>query len=328
MNIVESLKGKICGKNLSVVLPEGADIRILKAARALLDQRIAVPTVLGDRAEVGEAAKLAGVDLGGIVVVDPRTSDRHDAYASRYREGRDDLDPAIARRMVRKPLFFGATMVACGDAHAMVAGAAHATATVIQAAALGIRFAPGITTPSSFFLMTVPDFQGQGERSFIFSDCAVNVDPTPEQLADIAIASALSCGRLLGEEPRVAMISFSTCGSASHPRCEKVVRACEIARRRRPDLAIDGEFQADTALIPRVAAKKMKRESPVAGNANVLVFPDLDTGNAAYKLTQYLANASALGPFLQGFAKPVSDLSRGASVDDIVAACAVLLGQG
>ncbi|MSQ55448.1 MAG: phosphate acetyltransferase [Betaproteobacteria bacterium] len=286
-----------------IAFPESDDPRIVEAARRLRDEGIAEPLLL--------AAEEDGARL--------------DAYAALYLQGRPDANPKIARRLAAKPLFRAGLMVKAGDADAMIAGAAHPTARVIEAGMMTVGLAPGIATPSSFFVMVVPDFDGKGERSFIYADCAVNVDPDAAALADIAIASAESCRRYLGEEPRVALLSFSTRGSAKHPRVDKVTQALAIARQKAPGLAIDGEFQADAALIERVAAKKVKEPGEVAGRANVLVFPDLDAGNIAYKLTQYMAGARAVGPVLQGFAKPVSDLSRGATVDDIVATAKLLL---
>ena len=325
MDIIEGFIEKAKQNPGTIVYPEGGDERIIKAAAQVKEMGIANPVLIGNREELEKIAGENSVSLEGIEIVSSAQEDKVEKYAVAYAAARG-VKETIAKKLVRKPLPFGGMMVKTGDADGMVAGVASATASVIQAASLTVGFKEGMSTPSSFFIMILPEFMGQKDKVFVFADCAVNIQPDAKQLAEIGVASGINAKALLNMEPRIAFLSFSTKGSASHADADKVLQALETAKALKPDFEMDGELQADAAIIPRVAEKKVK-ESSVAGKANVLVFPDLDAANISYKLVQYLANAKAVGPILQGFAKPVNDMSRGASVDDLVGVTAVTVVQ-
>ena len=328
MNVVEQIKQRAKQNNRTVVLAEGTEERTVKAADIISHEGIAKIVLLGDEKEVQEVADKVQADISKVKIINPQKSDLLEGYIAEFMEIRKKkgISHEEAASLMVNPLYFGSMMVYKGAADGMVAGAQNTTGDVLRPALQIIKTAPGISVVSGAFLMVTPKKEYGMEGVLLFADCAVTPNPTAEQLAEIAYASSKTAKALLGMEPKVGMLSFSTKGSASHELIDKVVKATALAQERYPDLEIDGELQLDAAIVPKVGKSKAPG-SKVAGMVNVLVFPDLQSGNIGYKLVQRLGDAEAIGPVLQGMAKPVNDLSRGCSVDDIVNTCAMTCCQ-
>jgi phosphate acetyltransferase len=311
-----------------IVLPEGEEERTIKASEIIKNDSLADVILIGDITAIKAKATEFGVNLDGIEIIDPKTSEKTDAYANEFYELRKNkgMTPEKALETMQDSLYFGTMMVKMGEADGLVSGAIHTTGDLLRPGMQIIKTAPGIKVVSSFFIMELPNNEYGEDGLLLFADCAVNPNPNAEELASIAISTAENAKCLCNFEPKVAMLSFSTMGSAKHELVDKVAKATEIAKNARPDLQIDGELQLDAAIVPSVGKQKAPN-STVAGKANVLVFPDLQSGNIGYKLVQRFANAEAIGPVCQGFAKPINDLSRGCSVQDIVNVVAVTAVQ-
>ena len=316
--IIDEIRTKAKQLKKHIVLPDAMDERAIQAARIILDEQIANISLIGNEEAIRSKAQQLGVGLEKIHIVDPEKSDKLTDFSNIFFDLRKTkgIQFEQAKQTMKIPLFFGAMMVREEMADGSVAGSISTTGDVIRAGIQIVGMPPGIAVVSSFFLMLFPNI------IYSYADCGVVPDPTAEQLADIAISTAANHHKLTGEEPRIAMLSFSTKGSASHPSVEKVQKATSIVKMKQPNLIVDGELQFDAAVVPSVCAKKAPG-SPIAGTANVFIFPDLNAGNISYKLTQRLAGAEAFGPIIQGLKRPCYDLSRGCSVSDIVTMVAI-----
>ncbi len=329
MKLLDRIKQNAKKLNMRIVLPEGYEERTLKAADIAMEQGLARIILIGNPDEIAShSSKLGLKNLERAQVVDPENHERMDYYIEMMVELRKNkgMTREEASKLIRDPLYLGALMIKNGDADGEVAGADRATGDVLRPAFQYVKTAPGISVVSGAFIMIHPDRQFGDEGVMIFADGAVHPDPTDKELAEIAVATAKTARDICGFEPRIAMLSFSTKGSAKHAMVDKIVSAVKIAGEIAPDLMIDGELQADAALVEAIGQKKAPG-SKIAGKANVLIFPNLESGNIAYKLVQRLAGAEALGPILQGIAAPINDLSRGCSVSDIVSMIAITSNQ-
>ncbi len=328
MSFIEEIKKRAKQDIKTIVLPESQDIRVIKATEQVLKEGYADIILVGNKEKIFTLAKENKIHLEGVKIVDPKTSEKLSFYANQFYELRKAKGMTLekAKEYMKDAVYFGMMMVKEKDADGLVSGACHSTADTLRPALQILKTAPGTKLVSAFFLMVVPNCEYGEKGAFVFGDCGLNEYPDPESLSEIAISSARSFQQLIGKEPRVAMLSYSSYGSAHSPLTDKVVEATKLLKEKMPDLIADGELQLDAAILPEIAASKAPG-SPLEGKANTLIFPDLDAGNIGYKLVQRLAKAEAYGPLCQGIARPVNDLSRGCSFEDIAGVIAITAVQ-
>jgi len=328
MSFIEEVKQRAKKELKTIVLPEATDIRVLKATETVLKEGYAKIMLVGEEEVIKTKAKENNIDINGAIIINPLTSSKSEEYANTLYELRKNKGMTLeqAQGLIKDPVYYGMTMLKSNEADGLVSGAAHSTSDTLRPALQILKTAPGTKLVSAFFIMVVPDCKYGQNGTFIFADSGLNEFPDSEALSEIAISSSKSFKQLVGETPKVAMLSYSTYGSAKSEQTQKVIDATNLVKTKMPELLVDGELQLDAAIIPEVAEFKAKG-SPLKGEANVLVFPDLGAGNIGYKLVQRLAKAEAYGPLCQGIAKPVNDLSRGCSAEDIAGVVAITAVQ-
>ena len=328
MSFIESIKQRAKQNIKTIILPEAEDKRVLEAASKVIAQGFAKVILIGNKEQVEKDSKENNIDLSGVEIIDIKSSTKKQEYAQKLFELRQakGMTKEEASKLIEEPIYFGMMMLKNGEADGLVSGAAHSTSNTLRPALQILKTAPNTKLVSAFFVMCVPNCEYGEHGTFIYGDSGLNQNPNADELSEIAISSAKSFRSLVEAEPKVAMLSYSTYGSAKSELTEKVIEATKLVKEKAPDLLVDGELQVDAAIIPEVSKSKAPG-SPIEGNANVLIFPDLNAGNIGYKLTQRLAKAEAYGPLCQGIAKPVNDLSRGCSADDIVGVVAITAVQ-
>ena len=328
MSFIDSVKKRAKQQIKTIVLPEAEDIRVLEATQKILKEGFAKVILVGNKESVNKKAKENGISLEGVKIIDPLNSEKYDEYVNLLVELRKNkgMTEEEAKKLVSDPVYYGVLMVKAGEADGLVSGAAHSTSDTLRPALQILKTAEGTKLVSAFFIMVVPNCEYGENGTFVFADCGLNPNPNAEELEAIAVSSAKSFEQLVQKQAKIAMLSYSTYGSAKSELTQKMINATNIIKQNHPELEVDGELQLDAAIVPEIAKSKAPG-SKVAGQANVLVFPDLNAGNIGYKLTQRLGKAEAYGPLCQGIAKPVNDLSRGCSSDDIAGVVAITAVQ-